>query len=221
MDEVEKHMKIIIIGDGQVGKTSLVRRFVDSKYDPDYRQTIGVAFKEKQQYIPEPINEAVTFMLWDTAGQEEFADMTRQYYRGAKGAILVFSTTDRRSFEAIKAWNEKVDTQCDDTNLCKVLIQNKIDLIDQAVIQPSEAESLATELGIKFFRASVKENLNVTEIFQTLAIDYYKKLEEAAQNEEQNTNHTSQPTDNPQDTNKVNLNQEPPKDPKKKKKCCN
>lgn len=56
-----EHMKIIIIGDGQVGKTSLVRRFVDSKYDPDYRQTIGVAFKEKQQYIPEPINEAGTY----------------------------------------------------------------------------------------------------------------------------------------------------------------
>ena len=56
-------MKIIIIGDGQVGKTSLVRRFVDSKYDPDYRQTIGVAFKEKQQYIPEPINEAGMSLL--------------------------------------------------------------------------------------------------------------------------------------------------------------
>jgi Ras-related protein Rab-23 len=160
-------MKVIVVGNGRVGKTSLVRRFATGRYDEGYKQTIGVAFTEKEKYV-ESCQRAVTFMLWDTAGfvilyyykhildrQEEFAEMTKQYYRGAKGCVLAFSTTDRDSFDAIPEWNEKVKRECDES-LCKILIQNKYDLKEKAVVTDEEADSLAESLGLKFYRSSVK-----------------------------------------------------------------
>ncbi|KAL0486747.1 Ras-related protein Rab [Acrasis kona] len=168
-------MKVIVVGNGRVGKTSLVRRFATGKYDEGYKQTIGVAFTEKEKYIEE-CKQAVTFHLWDTAGQEEFAEMTKQYYRGAKGCVLAFSTTDRDSFEAIPTWNEKVKRECDE-NMCKILIQNKYDLRDKSVVTDEEADKLAADLGLKFYRSSVKNGDMVEDIFDYLAGQYYKQQE--------------------------------------------
>jgi Ras-related protein Rab-23 len=81
--------------------------------------------------------------------------MTKQYYRGAKGCVLAFSTTDRDSFEAIPEWHEKVKRECDES-LCKILIQNKYDLKEKAVVTDEEADKLAETLGLKFYRSSVK-----------------------------------------------------------------
>lgn len=79
------------------------------------------------------IDQTVKFMLWDTAGQEEFDAVTRRYYRGAGACVVAFSTTDRNSFEAIAKWIDKVTQECGEISM--VLIQNKVDLIDQTVVE--------------------------------------------------------------------------------------
>jgi Ras-related protein Rab-23 len=76
--------------------------------------------------------EEVRLMLWDTAGQEEFDAITKAYYRGAQAAVLAFSTVDRQSFEAIRSWKKKVEDECGEIPM--VIVQNKIDLVDQAVV---------------------------------------------------------------------------------------
>ncbi|XP_053078603.1 ras-related protein Rab-23 isoform X3 [Acinonyx jubatus] len=115
-------------------------------------------------------------MLWDTAGQEEFDAITKAYYRGAQACVLVFSTTDRESFEAISSWREKVVAEVGD--IPTVLVQNKIDLLDDSCIKNEEAEALAKKLKLRFYRTSVKEDLNVTEVFKYLAEKYLQKLKQ-------------------------------------------
>lgn len=115
-------------------------------------------------------------MLWDTAGQEEFDAITKAYYRGAQACVLVFSTTDRESFEAISSWREKVVAEVGD--IPTVLVQNKIDLLDDSCIKNEEAEALAKRLKLRFYRTSVKEDLNVNEVFKYLAEKYLQKLKQ-------------------------------------------
>lgn len=122
-------------------------------------------------------------MLWDTAGQEEFDAITKAYYRGAQACVLCFSTVDRESYDAIEHWMAKVVEECGSGIPC-VLVQNKIDLIDEALVQPDEAETLAKKLRVKFYRTSVKEDLNVNEVFQYLARKYIENWQNAVTNEQ-------------------------------------
>ncbi|RXN38400.1 ras-related Rab-23 [Labeo rohita] len=132
--------------------------------------------------------EDVRLMLWDTAGQEEFDAITKAYYRGAQACVLVFSTTDRESFEAISSWREKVEIEVGD--IPTVLVQNKIDLLDDTVIKNEEAEGLAKRLKLRFYRTSVKEDLNVNEVFKYLADKYLQRLKQQSA-EETEVVHTS------------------------------
>ncbi|CAB0039904.1 unnamed protein product [Trichogramma brassicae] len=111
--------------------------------------------------------EDVRLMLWDTAGQEEFDAITAAYYRGAHACVLAFSATDRDSFEAIPSWKIKVENECGE--IPTVLVQNKMDLIEQCVIDPDEAERLSRALGCKLLRTSVKEDVGVMGVFRHLA----------------------------------------------------
>ncbi|KAG6456189.1 hypothetical protein O3G_MSEX009583 [Manduca sexta] len=106
-------------------------------------------------------------MLWDTAGQEEFDAITKAYYRGAHACVLAFSTTDRDSFLALHSWKLKVENECGE--IPTIIVQNKIDLMDQCVVGPDEAELVARALGCRLMRASVKEDVNVSAVFRALA----------------------------------------------------
>lgn len=128
------------------------------------------------QYNLRVNDEDVRLMLWDTAGQEEFDAITKAYYRGAQACVLVFSTTDRESFEAISSWREKVVAEVGE--IPTVLVQNKIDLLDDSCIKNEEAEMLAKKLKLRFYRTSVKEDLNVNEVFKYLAEKYLQKLKQ-------------------------------------------
>eukprot|EP00899_Mesostigma_viride_P002080 jgi/Mesvir1/11873/Mv00219-RA.1 len=165
-EDFEREIKVLVVGNGGVGKTSMIRRFAKGVFTNEYKKTIGVDFLEKSVYM-ESLGEEVKLMLWDTAGQEEFDTMTRQYYRGAGAAVLAFSTTDRASFDAIPSWKAKVEAECGP--IAMALVQNKVDLIDQTVITSEEAEAMANTVGLRFYRACVKENLNVSKVFEYLA----------------------------------------------------
>merc|ERR1711862_1082290 len=119
------------------------------------------------------MGEELTFLLWDTAGQEEYDAITRGYYRGAGCCIIAFSTTDRHSFDAVEAWHKKVIDECG--NIVIVLCQNKVDLIDQAQMTQHEVENLASRLQLRLYRTCVKDDLNVKEIFHDLGHEFLRR----------------------------------------------
>jgi len=170
---VEESIKVIVVGNGGVGKSSLVQRFCKGKFTSEYKKTIGADFLERECFV-RSLNTTVTLMLWDTAGQEVFDALTARYYRGAGACVLAFSTTDRDSFEAVESWKNKVEAVCGKGEVVMCLIQTKIDLIDEGVVSPEEAEALAKKLQVKFFRTSTKDNLNVDLVFEYLAESHLK-----------------------------------------------
>jgi Ras-related protein Rab-23 len=179
MEDLDVTLKILITGNGSVGKSSLIARFARGLFTENYKKTLGVDFLERSLVIqPNKLTNRltspteVTMFLYDTAGQEEYWSITRSYYRGASGCVIVFSTTDRDSFLAVRKWYAAAREECG--NIPIILMQNKSDLIKEAVMTPQEVESLVMELGIKLYRASVKENLNVEEVFVALALDCFK-----------------------------------------------
>lgn len=161
---MEVALKVVIVGDGGVGKSSMIQRYCRGTFTRDYKKTIGVDFLERQIEID---GEEVRLMLWDTAGQEEFDAITKAYYRGAHACVLAFSTTDRDSFLALHSWKLKVENECGE--IPTIIVQNKIDLMDQCVVGPDEAELVARALGCRLMRASVKEDVNVGAVFRALA----------------------------------------------------
>ncbi|KAJ7326538.1 Ras- protein Rab-23 [Desmophyllum pertusum] len=173
-EDVEVAIKVVVVGNGAVGKSSMIQRYCKGIFTKDYKKTIGVDFLERQISIR---SEDVRLMLWDTAGQEEFDAITKAYYRGAQACAIVFSTVDRDSFEAVEKWRSKVEDECG--SIPMVLVQNKIDLIDQALVKVEEAEDLAKKLRLKFYRTSVKEDLNVNDVFMYLSESYLEVLQNA------------------------------------------
>lgn len=175
--DVDTTLKVIVVGNGQVGKTSMITRFAKGIFTNEYKKTIGVDFLEKKMYL-NSIGEEVTFLLWDTAGQEEYDALTRTYYKGAGCCILAFSTTDRASFDAVESWHRKVINECG--SIVMVLVQNKVDLIHDAAMEAREVEYLAKKLRLKLYRTCVKDDLNVSEVFQHLGAEFVAAGGEAA-----------------------------------------
>eukprot|EP00043_Microstomoeca_roanoka_P013086 m.127803 g.127803 ORF g.127803 m.127803 type:complete len:228 (-) comp15663_c6_seq1:227-910(-) len=174
-EDLEHPVKVLIVGNGAVGKSSMIQRYCKGIFTQEYKKTIGVDFLEKKLRVR---GEDLRLMIWDTAGQEEFDSLTKGYYRDAEACVVAFSTIDRDSFEAVESWIKKVEDEVG--RIPMVLIQNKVDLIDQAVMTKEEAEQLAERVKLKFFRTSVQENFNVDQVFQYLSelyVEELKKLE--------------------------------------------
>jgi len=176
VEDMEIQMKVLIVGNGAVGKSSMLQRYCKGEYTTDYKKTIGVDFLERKITIGA---EEVRLQIWDTAGQEEFDAMTKAYYRGAVACIVAFSTTDRESFEAVQKWIDKVEEECG--TIPMVLVQNKIDLIDRAVMTTEEADALASKVRLELYRTSVLENHKVDEVFFYLAEERLKRVDQEMQ----------------------------------------
>ncbi|KAH3674670.1 hypothetical protein WICMUC_003086 [Wickerhamomyces mucosus] len=158
-------LKLLLVGDSGVGKSCLLLRFVEDKFNPSFITTIGIDFKIRTIEID---GKRIKLQVWDTAGQERFRTITTAYYRGATGIILVYDVTDSRTFENIKNWFQTVNQHAnDDTQL--ILVGNKNDETDLRSVSYEEGENLSKELGIPFLEASAKTNDNVEKLFFELA----------------------------------------------------
>lgn len=170
-DDYEIAIKVVIVGNGAVGKSSMIQKYCKGIFTRDYKKTIGVDFLEKHISVG---GEDVRLMLWDTAGQEEFDSITKAYYRGAQACVIAFSTVDRDSFMAVRKWKKKVEDECG--VIPTVLVQTKMDLLYEATVDSIEVEKLTRSLGIRLIRTSVKENLNVSKVFGLLAERHIEEI---------------------------------------------
>jgi small GTP-binding protein len=167
----ENLFKIVCVGDGAVGKTSITVRTCHGQFDGEYLMTIGVEFGTKVCTI-DGKNE-VRLQIWDTAGQERFRFLQPAYYRGAHGALLVYDITRMESLENIPKWiGNLVDTI--GNSIPTMLVGNKCDLDDFRRVTFEQGKLLAEELSaqykrvIPFYETSAKTNLNLEELFQKL-----------------------------------------------------
>ncbi|RHY97441.1 hypothetical protein DYB26_001914 [Aphanomyces astaci] len=172
------YFSVCVVGNGNVGKTSLTTRYAKGRFTDNYKKTIGVDFMERVVTVD---GEDIHLMIWDTAGQEEFDSLTSRYYRGAGAVVYVFSTVDRDSFDALPSWQQKVKHECG-PSICQVLVQNKIDLVEDAVMTKDEVDDMKEDMRVRLYRTSVQDNQNVEEVFEYLCRRYLKKKapEEAA-----------------------------------------
>lgn len=172
--------KVVVIGDGNVGKTSLLRRFVRGDFVEEYRRTIGAEYMEKDVFLrSDGGNRTAKLLLWDTAGQEMFSPLTPSYFHQSSAAIVCFSTVDRESFAHVVNWVAQVEQVCGPITI--VLCQTKFDLSYAAAITNEEAGELAASLGVPFFRVSTKDDFNVTQLFEFAAQAVMEVIEEQQQ----------------------------------------
>ena len=156
--------KVLLIGNSNVGKSSLFLKFVDDIWNDTFVPTIGVDFKIKTFEID---TKKIKMQIWDTAGQERFKNIISSYYRGAHGILLLHDVTDKDSFKNLSNWLIEIEKNSS-KNVIKVLIGNKTDLEDKRVISKNQGKDFADTYGLKFVETSVKKNINVKEAFETL-----------------------------------------------------
>ena len=163
--------KILTIGKSVVGKTCILRRFVENKFLKNHLATIGIDFKTKTLNIN---NQEIKLKIWDTAGQERFRNITTQYYKGADGIVLVYDVTEESSYDKIRDWMEQIlyNTQRDDIGL--VLLGNKCDMEPRTVTE-EQGNKMAEELKISYFETSALNGQGIKEAFEQLTRDIMKK----------------------------------------------
>jgi len=168
-------IKIIIIGDPGVGKTSLVKQFISEKFSKDYRITIGTNIFTKKLIIK--TGETIKMQLWDIAGQERWIKMRHLYYNGTHGVMMVADLTRRKTFEQlVKFWKLDLMEHCKNAPI--ILIANKNDLINE--ITKEEIDIIRKDISASYiFNTSAKDGTNVNKSFEVLANEIVKnKLEE-------------------------------------------
>jgi len=165
--------KYIIIGDTGVGKSCLLLQFTDKRFQPVHDLTIGVEFGARMINID---GKQIKLQIWDTAGQESFRSITRSYYRGAAGAMLVYDITRRETFNHLACWLEDA-RQHSNSNMTIMLIGNKSDLEHKRAVSHEEGEQFAKENGLIFIETSAKTAANVEEAFINTAKKIYEKIQ--------------------------------------------
>lgn len=163
-------LKVIVLGDVGVGKTSLLDQYVNRKFSNVYKATLGVDFLSKTISID---NRLAKMEIWDSAGQDRFQSMGVAYYRGADCCVLVYDVTRPKSLQHLDMWKDEFLVQAspvDPENFPFVLLANKVDLVDQRVVNSKKALAWCEQNNdVPYFEVSAKEAINVEEAFQTIA----------------------------------------------------
>lgn len=193
--------KYVIIGDSGVGKSSFLNRVTKDTFHSNYQYTVGVDFASTTLTIN---NKKVKLQMWDTAGQERYRSIVKSYYRDCAVCFIMYDVTNQDSFDNLQYWiNELRENNTNDYTEY-VLLSNKIDLSDQAVVDIAFAKNLANQYNMLHFEISVKDDTNVHNCLQVITSKLVDKLNK--RNFDDKSKHLGI---------QINLN------PKKEYRCCN
>jgi small GTP-binding protein len=194
----ERTIKVLLIGDSGVGKSSLLLSFTTGTFDENISATIGIDFKVKKVEVVDSDTGAkatVNLQLWDTAGQERFRTLTSSYYRGAQAVVLVYDVNEPQSFHGLKKWLDEANSYCrrdevESSNVVFLLIGNKTDLCPNENSMPlpkSAAQGFAQQNNMLFALASAKTKIGVAQAFDEVARNAYDKMQDADRCEKRRT----------------------------------
>ncbi|KAL5277877.1 RAB21 family protein [Megaselia abdita] len=203
------NFKVVLLGEGCVGKTSIILRYVEDKFNSKHISTLQASFLTKKINFD---GKRVQLNVWDTAGQERFHALGPIYYRSSNGAVLVYDITDQDSFEKVKNWVKELKKMLGN-EVVLVIVGNKTDLEKDRNVQTQEAEEYATSVGARYFETSAKLNEGIEDVFLDLS---------AAMINNQNEKDLSDPRNSTlRSSNRliVDDSDEPPPPPATK--CCN
>ncbi len=166
--------KITVIGNGAVGKTSLIKKYTQGSFQKDYIKTLGAQFSKYDEEIE---GDNCKLFFWDIAGQREFDFMRPTFYKGSKAAIIVFSHTDEDSFNHITDWHEDIKKYTGELPI--VLFGNKTDLVDEENLDDDEVKKIVGERNfLGYYKTSAKTGQGVFEAFQAIIKELYNKYKE-------------------------------------------
>ncbi|CAM8951244.1 unnamed protein product [Rhodiola kirilowii] len=169
-EEYDYLFKIVLIGDSGVGKSNLLSRFTRNEFCLESKSTIGVEFATRTLQVE---GRTIKAQIWDTAGQERYRAITSAYYRGARGALLVYDTTKPTTFENVRRWLKELRDHAD-ANIVIMLIGNKTDLKHLRAVATEDAQSYAEKEGLSLIETSALESTNVEKAFQTILSEIYR-----------------------------------------------
>ncbi len=163
MEEEEKEIKLITLGNSEVGKSSIINQFVFKNFDKDLINTIGMDSKNYEIKIDD---KTIKLKIWDTAGQERFRSIQKHYYNKVDGILFIYDITNKTSFDIIEQWYNEVKNYND--NIIGVLIGNKTDLEDNRTVTTEQGQELAKKLNFAFYECNSVDGENVHEAFESL-----------------------------------------------------
>ena len=169
--------KILLLGDSSVGKTCFLMRYTDNTFQEIHMSTIGLDYKLKNVQLDD--GKIVKIQIWDTAGQDRFRSITKNYYKGAHGIILIYDVTSRKTFENVKNWVDQIREEVS-PKVSIILVGNKIDDEQGRKVKTEEGENMAKECGLSFFETSAKSGENIDSTFNELVkrtVEAYTKLD--------------------------------------------
>ena len=164
--------KLILIGDSSVGKSNILLKYLKGEFDQNSRATVGVEFGTKNIKIK---NKKIKIQIWDTAGQERYRSITSAYYKGAKGAFIVYDITRKLTFDNIDKWITDLKTN-GDKNISIILIGNKSDLEDKREVEKEEGIKKSEEYKIAFLETSALNGDNIDKAFNELLEQIYQNV---------------------------------------------
>ena len=170
---VKHTFKFLLVGNGNVGKTSIVRRMCRGDFISNPEATIGVEFMTKMFSIDD---NQVKLQIWDTAGQEKYRSVGKAYYRNAIGVLFVFSLIDHISFEKLEEWITDVSQYCH-PRAQMILVGNKCDLEEERKVTRDEIKNFAEEHNLPYIESSAKTGINITECFYQVARAIYDGIQ--------------------------------------------
>jgi len=170
-DEIPKY-KIVLLGDSNVGKTSLIVRYCSGAFKSEYISTVGIDTQIK--YIKYN-NKKIGLEIWDTAGQERFKSLTRSCYQGADGIILMYDLTQKKTFSNIKIWYNNIRDSINIKKVAIIIVGNKLDMEDKIQVEGEVSDKFFKKENLYSIQTSCKNDINVDEVFEFLVEKIVKK----------------------------------------------
>lgn len=181
-------LKMLLIGDTNVGKSNLLLRYVDDQFSVSFMTTIGIDFKLKKDVLCPKSGKRVHLQIWDTAGQERFRTITAAYYRGTMAVIMVYDVTNKQSFSHLAYWVSQVDERtadCTEGPPLRIIVGNKCDLTETRLVTHEEGRIFAESQGCLFFETSACTGEGVTQLFEKVAQMILEQREQQQQQQQQ------------------------------------
>ena len=162
---IDSIYKVLLLGDTTVGKTCILLKYTDKIFQETHMMTIGLDYRLKTMKLKS--GKDVKLQIWDTAGQDRFRSITKNYYKGSHGIILIYDVTSLKTFENVKSWVSQIHEEISD-KVVIYLVANKIDMETERKVTTEEGVKLAEELGVPFKETSAKSGINIDEIFDDI-----------------------------------------------------
>ena len=172
IEEYEMMVKVILIGDSGVGKTNIMSKYLKNTFMENSKATVGVEFGSK---LFNHQGHKIKAQIWDTAGQEKYKAITGAYYKGSKGAFVVYDITRKDTFESVEKWVNDLKVT-GDPRITVLLIGNKSDLEDRREVSKEQGEEKAKSQGCAFMETSALSGNNIEKAFETMVKEIYEKF---------------------------------------------